>query len=121
MKTRISLITMATILLLLSWPLTAMAHVHTEKTQPADGQTLEQSPTTVEAWFSGKVSDEWSKIEVSDADGKRVDDGKISNGGDPSHLSVGLKPLASGSYNVELNVISGDGHRVKGHFSFNVR
>ena len=98
-----------------------MAHAHTEKTQPADGQTLEQSPKTVEAWFTEKVSDEWSKIEVSDADGKRVDDGKVSNGDDPKHLSVGLKPLPSGSYNVKLNVISGDGHRVKGLFSFNVR
>lgn len=121
MKTRNSLITLTALIMLLSWPLTSMAHVHTEKTQPADGETVAQSLKTVEAWFTGKVSDEWSKIEVSDADGNRVDDGKVSNGNDPSHLSVGLKPLTSGSYNVELNVISGDGHRVKGHFSFNVR
>ena len=121
MKTRNTLMTLTAIMLLLCWPLTAMAHVHTEKTQPADGETLAQSPKTVEAWFTGKVTAEWSKIEVSDADGNRVDDGVVSNGDDPNHLTVGLKPLTSGSYNVELNVISGDGHRVKGHFSFTVR
>jgi hypothetical protein len=121
MNIRNSLLNLTAILLVLGWPLTAMAHVHTEKTQPADGQTVEQSTKTVEAWFSGKVSAEWSKIEVSDAAGNRVDTGEVSNGDDPNHLSVGLKPLTSGSYSVELNVISGDGHRVKGHFAFNVR
>lgn len=121
MKARNPVMILSTLLLLLSWPLTSMAHVHTEKTKPADGETVAQSPKTFEAWFNGKVSDEWSKIKVSDADGNRVDDGDISNGGDPKHLRVGLKPLASGNYKVELNVISGDGHRVKGHYSFNVR
>ena len=121
MKTRISLITLTAIFLLVSWPLTVMAHVHTEKTQPANGQTVDHSPKTFEAWFSGKVSGEWSKIKVTDAHGKRVDNGQVSNDGDPTHLSVGLKPLSSGTYNVELNVISGDGHRVKGYFSFSVR
>ena len=107
--------------LAMAWPLVSFAHVHMDKSAPANGASLSAPPQNVEVWFSGKVAAEWSKIEVTDADGKRVDTGEVSDGGDPKHLSVGLKPLAPGSYDVKLNVISGDGHRVKGLFSFSVK
>ena len=121
MKANTILISLFAAFLLLGWPLVSMAHVHVERSRPADGETLAHGPKAVEVWFSGKVSDEWSKIKVTDADGNRVDTGDISNGDDPDHLSAALKPLGSGRYSVELNVVSGDGHRVKGHFSFTVQ
>lgn len=107
--------------LVMAWPLVSFAHVHMERTAPADGAMLSASPQNVEVWFSGKVAAEWSQIKVIDASGIRVDTGELSNGDDPKHLSVGLKPLRAGDYDVKLNVISGDGHRVKGSFTFSVK
>ena len=108
------------VMLLAVWPLVSSAHVHMEKSSPEDGAHLTAAPTTVEVWFSGKIAAEWSTIEVTDTAGQRVDKGKVTNGGDPKHLNVELQPLPTGSYEVKLNVISGDGHRVKGSFSFTV-
>ncbi|ALP53325.1 hypothetical protein Tel_09255 [Candidatus Tenderia electrophaga] len=108
-------------ILMLGWPLVGLAHVHMEKSAPAKGAQLDSPPERVQVWFSGKVAEEWSKIEVTDASGKRVDTGEVRSEGDPKRLSVGLQPLAPGTYEVTLNVVSGDGHRVKGGFSFSVK
>lgn len=108
-------------LTLILWPLVTLAHVHLDRSSPSKGESLTQAPQTIELWFSGKVDAEWSKVMVSDNNDNRYDTGEISNGDDPEHLSVVVKPMKSGEYTVKLNVISGDGHRVKGHFSFTVR
>jgi methionine-rich copper-binding protein CopC len=121
MKRSLTLWALATLLLTLGLPMTAAAHVHMDKTSPADGAVLSTSPTSIEAWFTGKVNAEWSKIAVSDANGKTFDLDELSNGDNPKHLSVKLQPLDRGTYTVNLNVISGDGHRIKGHFSFTIK
>ena len=109
-------------LLLLLFPLISYAHVHTEKSQPAKDEVLTTAPKVVQLWFSGKVEAEWSKIEVKNAKGERVDDGAVSNvGSDANSLQTGLKPIGSGSYEIRWNVISHDGHRVKGSSSFSVK
>ena len=109
------------LLLLLGWPLVSSAHTHMEKSSPEKGAQLATAPAAVELWFSGKVAAEWSTIEVTDAGGKRVDKGEVSSGDDPKHLGIELQPLPAGSYDVHWNAISGDGHRVKGSFSFVVQ
>jgi len=106
------------LMMLVCWPMQSFAHVHLEKSVPDTGSVLTSSPTKVELWFSGKVSGEWSKIQVTDASGKRVDTKKVSNSDDPKHLSVDLEALSAGEHKVLWNVISGDGHRIKGSFSF---
>lgn len=121
MKLKKLMTTLLGTFLFMAWPLVSMAHVHMDKSDPANGATLSVIPKSVDTWFSGKVAAEWSKIEVTDANGKRVDTGEVSDGGDPKHLSVGLKSVAPGSYDVKLNVISGDGHRVKSSFSFSIK
>ncbi len=103
------------------WSATSLAHVHMQRSEPADKASLSKAPTKVDLWFSGKVAGEWSKIEIKNRNGDRVDSGEVSNDGDPKHLSIHLKPLMTGTYDVKLNVISGDGHRVKGSFSFNIK
>ena len=111
---------LAGLILMLAWPILASAHVHMEKSIPENNAHLTVAPKTVQIWFSGKIAAEWSKIQVTNADGKRMDTGDVTNDGDPKFLSVKLQELPAGKYDVELNVISGDGHRVKGSFSFTV-
>lgn len=109
-------------LLMIAWPLTSSAHTHLEKSDPADKAALTTAPQAVQLWFSEKVAAEWSKIVVTDAAGKRVDKEKIAEDkADPKHIQVDLNALTAGSYKVDWNVISGDGHRVKGSFSFSVQ
>lgn len=108
--------------LLFGVPLVASAHTHLENSEPADKAALSAPPKTVQLRFSEKVAAEWSKIVVTDAAGKRVDKEKVSeDAADPKHIQVELDTLAPGSYKVDWNVISSDGHRVKGHFSFTVQ
>jgi methionine-rich copper-binding protein CopC len=109
------------LLLLLAWPLVSSAHTHMEKSSPAKGAQLTAAPKSVELWFSSKVAAEWSTIKVTDSGGKQVDKGEVSSGDDPDHLSVDLQALPAGHYDVHWNAISGDGHRVKGSFSFEVK
>lgn len=107
---------------LLLFPLTAAAHVHVEKTSPAKGETVSPAPEQVQLWFSGGVETEFSKIKVTDADGKRVDNGEVSRiDSDPKAIQIGLEPLSAGSYTVKWNVVAHDGHRIKGSITFNVK
>jgi len=108
------------LLLVVGWPSVSLAHVHMERSIPENGAHLKQAPRKIQLWFSGKVAGEWSKVSVMDAKGQRVDAGEVTDAGDPKHLEVGLEPLGPGTYDVKLNVISGDGHRVKGSISFTV-
>jgi hypothetical protein len=109
-------------LLMLAWPLAGSAHTHMEKSEPADKAVLEAAPTAIQLWFSEKVGAEWSKIEVTDAAGKRVDKQQVTaDSADPKHIQTELNALPAGAYQVKWNVISGDGHRVKGTFSFTVQ
>jgi len=107
--------------LLLIFPLISAAHVHVDKTSPQKGAELTKAPTKVDLWFSGKVDGEWSKIKVTDANGNRVDKSNVSNGDSKKHISVDLKPLAAGKYDVKWSAVAGDGHRIKGSLSFTVK
>lgn len=109
-------------LLMLAWPLVGSAHTHLEKSEPAKEAVLDTAPTAIHLWFSEKVSAEWSKIEVTDAGGQRVDKQQVTaDNADPKHIQAELNALPAGSYAVKWNVISGDGHRVKGDFTFTVK
>ena len=109
-------------LLLLLFPMISHAHVHMDKSQPAKGEVLTTPPAVVQLWFSGGVSAEWSKIEVTDSKGERVDSGAVSAiGGDAKSLQINLKPISAGSYEIRWNAVSNDGHRVKGSSPFSVK
>ena len=109
-------------LLLMSWPLSSFAHAHLEKSSPDKNSELTSPPESVQLWFSEDVQGEWSKIEVTDADGKRVDKQAIT-GNEEDHrlLQTELNELKTGTYNVNWSTLSHDGHRSKGKFSFTVQ
>ena len=109
-------------LLLVSWPMTSFAHAHLEKSIPDKNSELATPPGSVQLWFSEDVQGEWSKVEVTDEDGNRVDKQTIT-GNDENHrlLQMELNELKSGTYNVNWSTLSHDGHRSKGKFSFTVR
>ena len=75
----------------------------------------------VRLWFTEEVEPAFSKIEVTDATGARVDDGTpVVDATDRTLLIVGLKKLPPGEYKVHWHVISVDTHATEGNFTFRV-
>ncbi len=113
---------LALILLLLLWPLAGAAHTHLDRSEPADGAALDSAPATVKLWFSSRIEPEFSRIEVVNADGAQVEKGKPTASSNKRELEIDLNEgLASGTYQVNWNVVARDGHRQRGAFSFSVK
>lgn len=120
MNPKIASSCLITVLALAAWPLTALAHVHLDRSEPAKDAVVSEPPATVTLWFSGRIEPDFSKITVTAADGTQVDKGNPSASSNRRELSVNLEALGPGKYQVDWNVIARDGHRIRGDFSFTV-
>jgi copper resistance protein C len=106
---------------LLSVASLAHAHALLDHASPRVGSTVTVAPTEILLWFTQKLEPAFSSVEVHDANGGRVDDGRVqADSSDASLLHVPLKPLASGSYEVRWRVLSVDTHTTEGRFRFTV-
>jgi len=108
----------ATMSLLVFTPLAVSAHAFLDHTEPRVGNTVATAPHQVKLWFTQKLEQAFSTVEVTDGSGQRVDTGKPSVNG--NELAVSVKNLAPGSYQVNWHVLSVDTHRTDGNFSFTV-
>jgi methionine-rich copper-binding protein CopC len=101
---------------------TALAHGDLATSNPAAGATVKTAPTEVSITFTEEVEANFSGIEVRDAQGQRMDQGDAHGASDDAKvLSVGLKPLAPGTYKVIWHNTSVDSHKEKGSFEFTVK
>jgi methionine-rich copper-binding protein CopC len=99
----------------------ALGHAFLDHAAPSVGSTLSAAPDRVRLWYTQELELAFSGIEVNDANGVRVDDGKVVlDPNDATSLSVGLKPLRPGTYTVHWHVLSVDTHRTEGSLSFEV-
>ena len=96
----------------------AQAHASLDRADPRVVSTVASAPRALSLWFSQKVEPAFSTVEVRDAAGARVDQGKPHGGGNV--LQVGLRSLPVGTYNVHWRVLSVDTHITEGSFSFQV-
>jgi methionine-rich copper-binding protein CopC len=72
-------------------------------------------------WFSERLDPPFSKAEVLDGGGNRVDKGDSQvDSTDPTLLRISLRPLAPGRYRVTWRVLSVDTHVAKGEFTFDI-
>ena len=99
----------------------ALAHAFLDRASPAVGSEVFGSPPAITLTYSEPVEPLFSSIQVTDATGIRMDQGKPASGDGGRVLSVGLKPLTPGVYKVEWHVTSVDTHKTEGHFTFTVR
>ena len=108
----------ATVLIAVMAAQAAFAHAFLDHAEPRVGSTVPSAPKEVALFFSQKVEAAFSSIEVSDASGARVDQGKaVINA---TTMRIGLKPLPPGTYTVRWQVLSVDTHTTEGKFSFQV-
>ena len=100
---------------------TAAAHSILDRTDPRPGVTLKTPPLQVRLWFTGALEPAYSRAEVLDAAGKRVDQGDGAlDPANPTLLRLSLRPLGPGTYRVVWRVLSVDSHVTEGQFSFRV-
>jgi copper resistance protein C len=99
----------------------ALAHAFLDHATPAVGSTVRGPPAQVILRFSERLEPAFSKMQVLDASGRRVDkDDAARSPGDANVLSVSLPPLAPGRYTVKWRVLSVDTHVTEGDFTFDV-
>lgn len=104
---------------LIGYSAAARAHVFLDRALPAVGSTVQESPAAVNLWFTEAVKPAFSKIEVMDGAGRRVDRGDVRvDAKDPTILRVSLPPLAPGAYKVIWRVMSIDQHKTEGDYRF---
>ena len=99
----------------------ASAHAFLSRSAPAVGSTLQTAPKEVRIWFTGAIEPAFSGIEVKDAGGKSMTQGKAeTDPADKTVLRVALRPLAPGTYTVSWHVASVDTHKTEGNFEFHL-
>jgi methionine-rich copper-binding protein CopC len=98
----------------------AKAHAFLDSALPRVGSSIQTAPQQVVLTFTQGVEPDFSRIEVDDASGGRVDDGAAHSEGDKTRLAVPLKTLSPGRYTVIWHVTSVDTHKTQGRFNFTV-
>jgi copper resistance protein C len=106
---------------LLALAASALAHAFPTGTLPPVGSTLKTAPREVVIDFTEGVIPNFSKIEVADATGARVDknDDHLGPAG-AKELVVDLEPLKPGTYKVTWHATAVDTHKTQGSFDFTV-
>jgi copper resistance protein C len=113
-----TLTTVISALLLVFGAIAAEAHAALDRAEPRVGSTVETAPQEITLWFTENLEPAFSTIDVRDADGARVDQGKAQV--NETIMRVGLKPLPPGTYKVHWRAVSADSHATEGSFSFQV-
>ncbi len=106
----------------LSYATPAMAHALPERMTPASNATLSQPPAMVSIQFDSELEPLFSTLVVKDERGTKISagSGEIMPG-NPKLLTARLSTTAKGIYHVYWNVVSRDGHRARGDYTYVVK
>jgi copper resistance protein C len=96
----------------------AHAHAFLDHANPSVGSTVASAPQEITLTFTQNLEPDFSSVQVTDANGARVDQDKAQISGNT--MRVGLKSLAVGSYRVRWQALSVDTHKTEGSFTFSV-
>lgn len=109
-------------LALLAWPLTAVPHAFLERATPGSGATLSRPPEVITIYFDSELEPFFSKLIVKDERGIQVSlgEGKIADA-NQRILGTRLAAATKGVYHVYWSVVSHDGHRARGNYTFTVK
>jgi methionine-rich copper-binding protein CopC len=96
----------------------ASAHAFLDHASPLVGSTVATAPHEVSLSFTQSLEAAFSTVEVTDASGARVDQGKARVSGNT--MQIDLKSLPAGSYKVRWHALSVDTHSTEGSFTFHI-
>jgi hypothetical protein len=107
---------------LIALPNLAAAHANILGADPAKNAVLTAPPSAVNLMFGKALEPKFSAIRVFDASGKQVDKANTTVKGDGhNEMSVELPALPAGDYKVNWNIVSQDGHKMKGDYTFTIK
>lgn len=103
-------------------PGAALGHAFLDRADPKVGATLTASPDRVRIWFDSALEPAFSSIMVHRANGELVDkkDGRVSPT-DGKLLEVSVPRLSPGMYRVIWSIVTRDGHRTTGDYTFVIK
>lgn len=101
----------------------AFAHAHLKSSDPAQDATVSVAPAVFKLQFSEGLELKFSGIKVTGPSNGEIKLGPAASGaGGNDVLEVPLAgTLAPGKYQVEWHILSTDGHKTKGSYSFTVK
>jgi methionine-rich copper-binding protein CopC len=97
-----------------------LAHGELVRAVPQPGSVVSTSPAGIRLQFSERIEARFSGVEVVTSAGRRLPTGAAEMQGVLMAVPVPA-PLPAGVYRVNWHVLSVDGHRTKGSFTFEVR
>ncbi|WP_273826641.1 CopC domain-containing protein YobA [Providencia rettgeri] len=101
----------------------AFAHAHLKDQLPAEGAAIEQTPESITLNFSEGIEVNFTKVSIIGPEKNIIKTGKATL--DPNNDTKVIVPvedkLTSGKYDVNWSVVSVDGHKTKGTYSFTVK
>lgn len=105
-----------------AFSLQVSAHAHLKNQYPAANASVEASPQALTLTFSEDIEPAFSGVEVTTGS-QAVPLAKAERAPKQhNQLIVPLaKPLTSGHYQVSWHVLSVDGHKTKGNYTFSVK
>ncbi len=98
---------------------TLSAHAMLVEAEPAAGVVLEQSPDEIRLTFSEPLG-QASEIRVSAENFQAVANVLMLDSGAPNIIAASVPPLEAGTYTVEYDIASVDGHIIRGSYEFGV-
>ena len=101
----------------------ALAHAHLKTPVPANNAVVERAPQQLTLTFTEDIEPAFSGVVLNNAQQQPVALEKAQlNPQQHDQLIVPIaQPLASGQYQVNWHVLSVDGHKTKGSYSFSVK
>lgn len=101
----------------------AVAHAHLASATPPADATVAASPTELDLKFSEPINLKFSGVKVAGPDNAVISTGaaSLATGDDSTLLVPVLVTLPAGTYAVDWHVLSKDGHKTHGSYTFTVK
>lgn len=101
----------------------ALAHAHLKNQYPAANARVEASPQALTLTFSEDIEPAFSGVTLNNEKQQPMPTGKVGRtAAKHNQMIVPLeKPLPGGEYQVDWHVLSVDGHKTQGKYSFSVK
>lgn len=99
------------------------AHAHLASSTPAADGNVSTSPAELELKFSEPVELKFSGVKVAGPDRSVVvtGDASLAKGEDSTLVVPVTTTLGAGAYTVDWHILSKDGHKTKGSYTFTVK
>ncbi len=90
-------------------------------TDPAPNATVTAPVPMIHVMFNSKIDPQASGVEITTADGSKVDVSEIMPLGDTMLMATPKTPLPAGQYTVKWHTVGADSKPLEGEFAFTVQ